>query len=185
MATVETKPVTAEEYHRIPDPLDGTRLELLRGEVVAMTRPNWEHGEIQVNIASLIKQFLRENPIGRVATESGVITERGPDTVRGPVVSFMAKDRMPIGERMNRFADQTPDLCVEVVSPSNTRAMLNEKIAEYFATGARTIWVVDPDERSVTVFREPNQGRVLKQDTTLDGGDVLPGFSCKVSDLFA
>jgi Uma2 family endonuclease len=97
----------------------------------------------------------------------------------------MAKDRMPIGERINRFADQTPDLCVEVVSPLNTRAMLNAKIEEYFSTGARMVWVVDPDERSVTVFGVPNEGRVLKQDATLDGGEVLPGFSCKVSDFFA
>ena len=147
-------------------------------------RANWEHGEIAGNVYVAIKLFLRQHPIGRVSVEGGVITERGPDTVRGPDVSFMAKDRMPIGERMNRFADQTPDLCVEVVSPSNTRVMLNAKIAEYFSTGRRMVWVVDPDERSVTVFGVPSEGRVLKQDATLDGGTVLPGFSCKVSDLF-
>jgi Uma2 family endonuclease len=185
MATVETKPITAEEYQRIPDPTDGTRLELVRGEVIAMPRPNWEHGEIAGNVYTEIKLFLRQHPIGRVSVEGGIITERGPDTVRGPDVSFMSKARMPIDERMNRFADQTPDLCVEVVSPSNTRMALNGKIAEYFSTGARMVWVVDPDERSVTVYREPNEGRVLKQESILDGGDVLQGFSCKVADLFA
>jgi Uma2 family endonuclease len=185
MATVETKPITAEEYQRIPDPTDGTRLELVRGEVIAMPRPNWEHGEIAGKVYTEIKLFLRQHPIGRVSVEGGIITERGPDTVRGPDVSFMSKARMPIDERMNRFADQTPDLCVEVVSPSNTRMALNGKIAEYFSTGARMVWVVDPDERSVTVYREPNEGRVLKQGAILDGGDVLAGLSCKVSDLFA
>lgn len=185
MATAGTKLITAEEFALLPEPTDGTRLELVRGEVVAMSRPNWEHGELQVTVASLIKVFLKQNPIGRVAVESGVITERGPDTVRGPDVSFMSKERMPLGERMNRFADQTPDLCVEVVSPSNTRRKLDEKIKEYFFTGCRIVWVLDPDERSVTVFREPLEGKLLKGDKVLDGGDVLPGFACTVADLFA
>lgn len=185
MAMVGTKPVTADEYLRIPDPTDGTRLELVRGEVVSMPRPTWEHGEIQINVGSLIKDYLRKNPIGRVASESGVVTEHTPDTVRGPDVSFISKDRMPLGERVPRFADLTPDLCVEIVSPSNTRAGLNAKIEEYLATGAKTVWVIDPEDQSVTVYREPNEGRTLKGKATLDGGDVLPGFSCKVSDLFA
>lgn len=85
---------------------------------------------------------------------------------------------------MDRFADQTPDLCVEVVSASNTRRTLNDKIKEYFFAGARMVWVIDPDERSVTVYREPFEGRVFKEEATLDGSDVLQGFSCKVADLF-
>jgi Uma2 family endonuclease len=185
MATVQTEPVTAEEFALLPEPTDGTRLELVRGEVVRMSRPNWEHGEVAGNVYMLIKLYLRDHPVGRVSVEGGVITERGPDTVRGPDASFMSKDRMPLGERMNRFADQTPDLCVEVVSPSNTRAKLNDKIKEYFFTGCRMVWVIDPDERSVTVFREPMEGKVRKEGATLDGEDVLPGFSCKVTDLFA
>lgn len=185
MATVQTKSVTAEEFALLPEQTDGTRLELVRGEVVSMSRPNWEHGEIAGNVHMLIKLFLRDHPVGRVTVEGGVITERGPDTVRGPDVSFMSKDRMPLGERMNRFADQTPDLCVEVVSPSNTRAKLNDKIKEYFFTGCQVVWVIDPDERSVTVFREPMEGKVLKMGATLDGGEVLPSFSCKVAELFA
>lgn len=185
MTPATTRKLTAEEYQRLPDPTDGTRLELVRGEVVKVPRPNWEHGEIAGNVYTEIKLFLRRNPVGRVSVEGGVKIEQDPDTVRGPDVSFMGKDRMPLGERMNRFADQTPDLCVEVVSPSNTRRELNGKIKEYFFNGAKLVWVVDPDERSVAVFREPLEGRVLKEEATLDGGDVLPGFSCKVADLFA
>jgi Uma2 family endonuclease len=184
MSTVGKKLMTAEEFRLLPEPTDGTRLELIRGEVVPMSRPTWEHGEVAGNVHMAIKLFLRQNPIGRVSVEGGVITERGPDTVRGPDVSFMSKERMPLGERVDRFAEQTPDLCVEVVSPSNTRRRLNDKIKEYFFTGARMVWVVDPEDRSVTVFREPLEGRVLKEEATLDGGDVLPGFSCKVSELF-
>lgn len=185
MATVETKPVTAAEYAALPEPTDGTRLELIRGEVVAMPRPTWEHGEIAGNVASMIKQYLKQKPIGRVAVESGVLLEQNPDTVRGPDVSFMSKERMPLGERMDKFAERTPDLCVEIVSPSNTRKGLEEKLEEYFTAGCRVAWVVDPDERSVTVYTEPHEGKVLKGDKVLDGGNVLPGFSCKVSEFFA
>jgi len=184
METVETKPVTAEEFALLPEPTDGTRLELTRGEVIPVQRPNWEHGEIAGNVGAAINGYLRTNPRGRVATNSGVITDRGPDTVRGPDVSFISQERMPLGERMNRFADQTPDLCVEIISPSNTRRAMEEKIKEYFFTGAKVVWVIDPDERSVTVFTEPLEGKLLKGDKLLDGGAVLPGFACKVSDLF-
>lgn len=184
MATADVKLVTADEYGQIPETTDGTRLELIRGEVVAMTRPTWEHGEIQIALGALIFLFLRSNPIGRVAVESGVITERNPDTLRGPDVSFFARERMPLGVRMPCYAEMTPDLCVEVISPSNTRRQLNEKLKEYFATGCRMAWVVDPEERSVTVYRTPLEGRVIKEGGSLDGEDVLPGFTCQVAEIF-
>ena len=184
MAVVEAKPMTAGEYQRLPEPMDGTRLELVRGEVVSVCRPTWEHGEIQIAIGSLIKNFLRTNPIGRVARECGVITEHEPDTVRGPDVSFISKERMPLGERMPKFAELTPDLCVEIISPSNTRAKMNEKIEEYFETGAKMVWVVDPEDQSVTVHLEPEEGRTPKGKAVLTGGEVLKGFSCKVAEFF-
>lgn len=184
MPAVIDKLLTAEEYQRLPEPMDGTRLELIRGEVVAMCRPNWEHGEIQISIGSLIKNFLRSNPIGRVASESGVITEHEPDTIRGPDVSFIRKERMPLGERMPKFAELTPDLCVEIISPSNTRAGMSEKIEEYFETGAKVVWVVDPEDRSATVYLEPDEGRKLNSKAVITGGEVLPGFSCKVAEFF-
>ena len=142
-----------------------------------MCRPTWEHGEIQIKIGSLIKNFLRTHPIGRVASESGVVTKHEPDTIRGLDVSFISKERMPIGERMPRFAELTPDLCVEIVSPSNMRAGMNGKIEEYFETGAKLVWVVDPEDQSVTTYLEPDEGRTLKGKAVLTGGDVLPGFS--------
>lgn len=185
MSKISQKLLTAEEFFDLPEPADGSFQELVRGEVVAVTAPGWEHGEIQLNIGSLLKQFLKQNPIGRVATESGTITERGPDTVRGPDVSYYSKDRLPLDQRVVKYHDQPPDLCVEVVSPSNTKRQLREKIREYFFAGVRMVWVVDPEDRSVTVLRAPDEGRALYEAATLDGGDVLPGFSCKVADLFA
>jgi Uma2 family endonuclease len=184
MSTVTTKKLTADEFFDLPEPADGAKRELVRGEVIVVSNPGLEHGEVQVNVAFQIKLYLKQNPVGRVFTESGVVTERNDDTVRGPDVSYYSKERLPLEKRVVKYNDQPPDLCVEVVSPSNTRRQLNDKLKEYFFAGVRAVWVVDPDDRSVTVYREPFEGRVLKEGATLDGGDVLPGFSCKVADLF-
>jgi Uma2 family endonuclease len=184
MSTTTTRLLSAEEFFQLPAPQDGSKRELVRGEVVTMPNPGLEHGEVQGNVYFAIKLFLKSNPLGRVFTESGLITDRKPDTVRGPDVSYYSKERLPLDKRVIGYHDQPADLCVEVVSPSNTKRELRAKIKEYFFAGVRMVWVVDPDERSITILRAPDEGRTLYDDTALDGGDVLPGFSCKVSDLF-
>jgi Uma2 family endonuclease len=78
-----------------------------------------------------------------------------------------------------------PDLCVEVLSPSNRMARIREKLAEYFQRGVRMVWIADPEDRTVAVYRSPEEGRILHETATLTGEDVLPGFSCQVADLFA
>ena len=184
MASVRQRLITAEEFLNFPEPEDSSRLELVRGEVVCMTRPNWEHGEAQGNVYMLIKQYLKQHPIGRVAVESGVITERNPDTVRGPDVSFFSSDRLPIDDRAKHFIEGSPDLCVEILSPSNSKREIRTKLQEYFASGTRLAWLVDPQTRTVTVHQNADEGIVLNASDTLDGGDVLPGFACQVRELF-
>jgi Uma2 family endonuclease len=82
------------------------------------------------------------------------------------------------------YHTEVPDLCVEVVSPSNSMKQLKAKAKEYLFAGVRLVWIVDPEDRTVTIIVDPLESRTLEADATLDGGDVLPGFSCKVSDLF-
>lgn len=178
------KLMTAEEFMLLPEPTDGRKQELVRGEVITMFPPNWEHGEIAGNVHFAIKMYLLGNPIGRVTVEGGAVVDREPDTVRGPDVSYMSKERMPLDKRMNAYAEGAPDLCVEVLSPSNTRANIREKLTEYFGGGAKLVWVIDPEDRSTTVYRNAQEGRVLHQGTTIDGGDVLPNFTCPVADFF-
>ena len=182
---IATKLMTAEEFMLLPEPMDGSRQELVRGEVVEMAPPpNWEHGRIAGNVYFAIRLYLTHKPIGEVVVESGVIVDRDPATVRGPDVSFMSRDRLPQNDRMNRYADSTPDLCVEVLSPSNSRSDIRDKLGEYFAGGAKLVWVVDPDDRSVTAYQNAQEGRVLHQGTSIDGGEVLPNFTCPVADFF-
>jgi Uma2 family endonuclease len=73
---------------------------------------------------------------------------------------------------------------VEVLSPSDSRRRVAEKVAEYLASGSRLVWVVDPEDRNVTVYREATEGRPLWEDATITGEDVLPGFACRVAEFF-
>ncbi len=185
MATTATRLITAEEFYELPAPLDGSKLELVRGEVVSMPGPGFEHGEVQGNVHGHIWTFLKSQKIGRVVVESGTRTDSNPDTVRGPDVSYYSKERVPLDLRIVKYAQVPPDLCVEVVSPSNTRKKLREKIKEYFFAGVRAVWIVEPEDRSVTILLAPDEGRTIYETGTLDGGEVLPGFTCKVIELFS
>jgi Uma2 family endonuclease len=99
MSPATTALLTAEEFFDLPDPGDGSKQELFRGEVVTMPGPGIRHGEVQLQVGFLLKSFLKSNPIGRAMTESGAVTERDPDTVRGPDVSFYSAERFPRSAR--------------------------------------------------------------------------------------
>ena len=185
MSTATAQLLTAEEFYAMPAPKDGTKQELVRGKVVTMAGPGVEHGEVQGQVYFLLKTLLNQNKIGRVMVESATVLERKPDTVRGPDVSYYSKERLPLDKRVVGYHDEVPDLCVEVVSPSNSMKQLKAKAKDYLFAGVRLVWIVDPEDRTVTVIVDPLESRTLEADATLDSGDVLPGFACKVSDLFA
>lgn len=114
--------------------------------------------------------------------DTGFISERGPDTVRGPDISFWSKERLP--EVPEGYIEIAPDLTVEVVSPSDHFSRINRKLREYLDKGVRLIWVVDPEDRTVTIYRPGTEAVILTESQALDGGDVLPGFTCLVRELF-
>jgi len=184
MATVATKPMTAEEFYLTTEPEDG-KYELVKGEIVFIPPPGLRHGEVQDNVFFAIKSYLKANHVGRVVTESGAITERDPDSVRGPDVSYYGQERLPFDTEVMAYHDQPPDLVAEVVSPDDTKKELKAKVKEYLAAGVRVVWVVHPRDRTVTVCTGPRKSTVLEADATPTAEDVLPGFSCPVADFFA
>lgn len=95
MSTATKKLLTAEEFARLPNPIDGSKEELVRGEVITMPPPSFVHGVVQGNAAFILQTYARQTNSGRVTTESGLITETGPDTVRGPDVAFWGYARFP------------------------------------------------------------------------------------------
>lgn len=185
MASVADKLVTAEEFHEMPEPADGSRQELVRGRIVSMPPPGFRHGLCQVRIAGILDQFARSTHQGRVTVESGVVTERGPDSVRGPDVAYWSVERLPLHQEPVGYPEVAPDLCVEVLSPADRIRDVRGKMGEYFARGVRLVWIVDPDDRTVAIYRSLDEGRIFHENATLTGEDVLPGFTCQVADLFA
>jgi Uma2 family endonuclease len=185
MATVAQKLITAEEFLKMPEPADGSKQELVRGEIISMTAPGFRHGVRQLRAARLLDDYVTTKRIGRITVETGLVTERDPDTVRGPDVSYWSAERLPLDQEPEGYPDVPADLCVEVLSPSNRPGQIREKLHEYFTRGVRMVWLIDPEDRAVRVYRSPQEARLFHEGATLDGEDVLPGFSCPVADLFA
>jgi Uma2 family endonuclease len=184
MATRSGKLLTAEEFASLPQPKDGSREELVRGVVITTPPPRFRHGKYQLRIGSLLDQFVRPRRIGQVVVETGVITERDPDSVRGPDVAYWSVERLPLDQEVEVYPEVPADLCVEILSPDDTRAQREAKVREYLVCGVRMVWYVDPATQTVTVYRPGQAERRLTTTDTLSGEDVLPGFSCGVAELF-
>ncbi len=183
MATADTKLMTADEFRLLSNSADGSQQELVRGEVVIMPPPGIIHGACCGNISRILGNHVIDLKPGRVlANHAGCITESNPDTVRGIDVAYFSFSRLP--KLHEGYSKVPPEIAIEVLSPSNESDEIQEKIQEYLAFGVNVVWVVDPLQKSVTVYRSPEEGRVLHKTATLTCEDVLPGFSVLVGDLF-
>jgi Uma2 family endonuclease len=183
MSAVAVPLLTAEEFGRRPEPADGSKEELVKGVIVTMPPPKARHGLTQLLIGALLLAVVKPNALGWVVTESGTIIDRDPDTVRGPDVAFYSIARQPTPP--DDYFEIVPDLAVEVLSPGDRRGAVRDKIREYVAAGVRLVWLVDPDARTVLVYHGSLRGTEFDEADTIDGGDVLPQFSCRVADFFA
>jgi Uma2 family endonuclease len=175
--------LSAAEFERLPEP-DAWRSELVRGRLVREPRPGARHGSLAARLVHLLYGFVEAGGHGVVLADAGVLLSRDPDTVRGPDIAFFSPDRVPASGYETPFWG-APDLAVEIASPSNRPAELQEKVADYIGAGVRRVWVVDPRTRSVTVHRPDGSARLLKVDDVLEGEDVLPGFALRLDRLFA
>ncbi len=159
--------------------------EIVDGVWVPVTRSTWRHGEIVLAVGVLLKLYARQHAGWSVAVaDPGVRLSRNPDKLRGPDVGMVRADRAPTGKGMLGWLDGAPDLAVEVVSDSQTISEITKKALEFIAGGAQMVWLVDPEPRRVVLFTPPNQVKILGTDDLIDGGTLLPGFACKVAELF-
>jgi Uma2 family endonuclease len=181
-ALAPPKLLTAEEYALLPD--TGQRTELRRGVVVIMNLPGFRHGEVCSNVHHFIDAFVREHKLGRtLINDSGIITERNPDTVRGADVSFYSYQRVPKGQSPVGYAGASPEIVFEVVSPSNTRRAIKEKIGEYVKAGVNVVCIVDPQYKTANLEYAELPTEKLQGDDLLSFTE-LPGFSLAVKKLF-
>lgn len=182
--TIKEKSYTAEELLRLPD--DGTRRELVRGELREMTPAGNEHGYVALRIASRLERHVDANRLGRVyAAETGFKIASDPDTVRAPDAAFVSRERVEEVGRVEGFWPGAPDLAVEVVSPGDTHAEVVEKSLAWLDAGCRMVLVAEPQRKVVTVYRSREDIRILTEDEAVDGTDVVPGWRLPVAEIFA
>jgi Uma2 family endonuclease len=164
-------------------PKDGQKYELVDGEIV-VSPTGWRHGVVAQKISYIIATFLEKYPIGRVVgTDVGF---KFPNSnVRSPDVVFVRKEKLPGGEGPIGFPEFVPDLCVEVLSPSDRMRHVAQKIGEFLDCGVPIVWLVDPERKSVTVYRSLSQTEQFHGDDVITAEPILPGFSCPVSRFFS
>ncbi len=178
------KLLTWQEFARLPDPPDGSKQELVKGVIVTMPSPRFRHGLRQGRAYKILDGFVEPRKLGRVVVETGVITERDPDSVRGPDVSYWSAERLPLDFEPELYPEVAADLVVEVLSPDDTPKKILEKIKEYFAARVRMVWLSDPKRRTITVYRSLRKKTVYKEGDDVSGEEVLPSFSCPVAEFF-
>ena len=183
-----TRLITADELLVMP-PYDENgnqcRFELIRGELKVMSLGKPLHGIICARIGSALFRFVEANDLGMAfGAETGFVVEHDPDSVLGVDASFVSHERLATVESFEKYFPFAPDLAVEVLSPGNTRREMEEKIAMYFAAGARAVWVFDPKKRTAAAYTSPSEVLVLSEHEKFDGGEVLPGFTLDLAKLF-
>lgn len=161
------------------------RCELVRGKVVKMCRPNPMHGRLAVKLANTLDTFVDARRLGMVFSETGVYTERGPDSVRGPDIFYVRAENCPAPESWTEYFQTAPDLCIEIVSPSDRWLDLNTKIEEYLKAGVKLVWLIEPESQSARVYRADRAPIAILSSGVLSGEDVLPSFELPLAELFA
>ncbi len=151
-----------------------------------MPPPMPEHGRVCINVGFALESYGRQTGYGyALGNDTAVVTERGPDTVRGGDVCFYSEKRWPSSQVSSTLPPVSPDLVVEVESPGNRRGEMLAKVGEYLAVGIPLVWVVYPKSRQVVVYRaggEPPE--VLNGDAVIENLPELPGFRCRIVDFF-
>jgi Uma2 family endonuclease len=159
--------------------------ELVDGRIVPMSPTGGRHGLIELSLGSALQHFVREHHLGWVMTgEVGIYTRRHPDRIRGADVVFLSSQRWPDGPP-NGFLEVAPDLVVEIMSPSDRWQDVRQKLTEYFAIGVRWVWIVEPENQTVLVFRSTIDMQQCGIDAMLVGEGILEGFTLTVASLFA
>lgn len=178
---VATKPVTVDEFAAMP--LDGI-WELVDGEMIELSPSAGRAGWIGGQLVAYLTDHVRPGRLGWVfPADTGFVLYGDRATVRSPDAAFVRLDRLP--ELPNTFVPVAPDLAAEVLSPSDRMADALAKVAMYLDAGVRLVLLVDPETQTITVFRPDGPLTKLGIGDILDGGDVLPGFSAPVADIFA
>lgn len=185
MATTE-RLLTAEEYAQLPD--NGVPTELVRGKIVEVNIPSSRHGWLCMRVGKLLANYVDDRELGRVlANDAGMITERDPDTVRGPDISFFSFSRIPKGASLEGYAQVAPEVAFEVRSPRDRWPKILRRVSEFLNAGVLAVYVVDAKKETVTLFDAESDppGRILTGDDELRFPEPLGGLRITVQQIFS
>ena len=183
MATTETKLTTAEELLAMPD--DGYRYELVRGELKRMAPASHAPGRQAGRIGRRLGIFVEDNNLGETyAAETGFVLARNPDHVLAPDAAFVRGERADDARDVSGYFPGAPDLAIEVISPTDRYTDVEEKVADWLEAGTLIVIVVNPRNRTVRVHT-PDGVTELAEEDSIDGGDVVSGWSMPVADIFS
>lgn len=178
-----TQTMTAEELLLLPK--EGMRYELVKGELKQTAPAGFEHGIVIAKLTWRLGQHVETHNLGVVCgAETGFKIGHDPDTVRAPDIAFVSRERLAQIGITKKFWAGAPDLAVEVLSPGDTIAEVEEKIAEWLDAGASAVWVVSPKLRTITLYRSLTDVVTLTENDELSKQDVVPGFRCRVAEIF-
>jgi Uma2 family endonuclease len=157
--------------------------ELIDGTLVEKTMATYESYLAGV-IFRRIGDYVEEHDLGIALPADGMM-RLSPGLVRVPDVSFISWSRLPAREvPAGEIWDLSPDLAIEVLSPGNTRQEMEEKLADYFASGVVSVWYIYPSSKRARVFAAPSNFTELTEQDFLEAASLLPGFRLSLADLF-
>jgi Uma2 family endonuclease len=181
--SIATSLMTAAEFARLPDP--GHPQELVRGVIVDMPPPKPRHGKICARIVAYLVSYCDAHGLGHVlSNDSGVITEQGPDTVRGPDVSFISYTKLSRETDLDNYVEVAPDAVFEVMSASDRWSEVLRKVAEYLQLGVSAVYVFDSQSERVHCYFPDQPEQILTPAEEFVGIGALAGFSAPVAKFF-
>jgi Uma2 family endonuclease len=175
-------PYTPEDLLAMPD---GDRYELIDGNLVERNVGSLA-SLIGGELFGLLRAHVKQHNLGWVWPGDNTYQcfPHAPTRVRRPDVSFIRQGRLPGGQAAGGHERVVPDVVAEVLSPNDMAYDIDERLEDYLRAGVRLVWVVSPTTRTVQVYRADNSGTRLRESDDLTGEDVVPGFRCRVGDLF-
>lgn len=183
MSTTSTALITAEELLQLPD--DDLRHELINGELITMPLPRIPHGRIAMRLGAPLAQFIWDHDLGEAYIgDAGFQVTWNPDTVLGPDIAFLSKERLKEVAEVKGYWQGPPDLAVEVYTPEYRTGKISERLSRLFNAGTKQVWIVHLKHSAVTVYRSIADATTFSGSDYLEAPDLFPGFRISLDRIF-
>ena len=183
MSTLSTALMTAEELLQVPRGYH--RHELINGELKTMPLFGVPHGRITARLSVPLGNFVSDHDLGEVYFgDAGFQLTWNPDTVVGPDIAYISKERLKEVAEVKGYWQGAPDLAVEVYTPGYRPGKVTERISRLFNAGTKQVWIVHLKHNTVTVYRSPSDTTTFSGSDYLESPDMFPGFRISLERIF-